>query len=488
MGKIDRALVISILGVSQLTWAAPFDVADTVSQSASDDTVVTIHPAQRREDARWARERLSEDPLVRVARELSGRPMRPEVALRSDTSILEVRQSFRRGGSLTQTQLRGAFTARSRLELPGLAGLDSDTVEDMLKKAMGQQATWASAELSDGSLAYTTTDQAMGFRVWKRDDALLVDSYHPVVEEDALWRAAVEVLEVDDPWRITERWTEGSSPLVSAVGVPAGVEQDFQNGAKYTRRGGYSVLTIPSQADASWEDVVSRLMTGQTPSHGWGQGPWQSPTHGVLKEDEEPHHRWVRHEWRSPQQDAAEPGTQRIFVTVDEGAKAVDSQLGHVLPFWIERDEASVVIRFSPGQLMANPLFWHLVDQVVPMESPRVKDNGWLGEVTDDYRVGWSGRGGQFCQSFSQSIELCTERDQMSPMALYWERITFDTENTQLSHALLSGLVHRRDDQWHPKGIAEEMSALCHLTVDRAAYDVECQAGDVQGSWSVNPF
>lgn len=475
---VPRAFVLGGLLVAMCGLARAGAPADSESPSVGDDgdgavahrpcpepqaeapealtasTAPLLTPRELRQERQRWRQALREQPLWTVARARYGRGEAPQIISRLDddpTQATQVRQDLAGGASYTSTWLLGAFSMWSRLTLPALPTGELDGLVSDVQSALAAGQQWQSVSLADGSRSYQTADLSAAFRLLVTPDSVVIDTHDAVVSDDVVWRVASGLFAPDGPWTVTERIEERDWLPALSVGAPEGVEQSFAGGIQYRRHVGAAQLSIPSAQPGQVSSVVAALMDAQAPSHAWGAHPWDQQLY---------------------------PGERTFYATAAKAGDVMDTER-HPRPFWVYQRGSDVEIWLAHPKFMGEPLWWHLAEHVAPAAPPTVTDNGWLGDVTDDHRVGWSGNGGRSCQVFSHGFAFCEEVDPMSPLAMLFQDIAFPQGQDDVSRAILSELVAETSDgaAWRPMGLTEQLLQSCQVSVDSTGLDVYCSNG-----------
>ena len=429
--------------------------------ASSEPTAPLLTPRQQQQERRRWRQTLREQPLWSVARARYGRGEAPQVISRladDPTQATQVRQRLAGGVTYTSTRMLGAFAMWSRLELPAMPDAAVDGLVHDVQSALAAGAQrWQSQALSDGSLSYQTADLSAAFRLHVTPAGVVIDTYDAVNSDDVVWRVASELFEPAGSWSVTERLQGLGAQPSFGVGIPAQVEQSFSGGIHYTRDIGGSHLSMPSAQEEQVAAVVAALMELQAPNHEWGIHPWA-------------------------------PGDRTFYAALEEVGGSSDTDR-HRLPFWVHQSGGDVEIWLSHPAMVTEPLWWHVAEHVAPTAPPTASENGWLGYVTSDHRVAWSGRGGRFCQEFSQGFVFCDEVDQLTPHAMVIQGVSFPEGHDAISRAILSGLVEETRDgaAWRPIGLTEELLSSCQVSASAAGIDLYCSRG-IDTWLSVEPF
>lgn len=418
---------------------------------------------QRQERRRW-RQTLRDQPLWTVARARYGRGEAPQIISRLDhdpTQATRVRQELVGGASYTSTWMLGAFAMWSRLELPAMSANDvAGLVSDVQSALAPGEQQWQSRPISDGSRSYQTSDLSAAFRLHVTPAGVVIDTHDAVVRDDVMWMVVSGLFESAGAWSVTERVEDRVALPGLSVGMPQQVEQSFSEGIHYRRDARSSLITMTNAQEEHVSAIIAALMSAQAPRHDWESHPWL-------------------------------PGDRTFYSTVQGvdafgGIKDTDR---HRLPFWVYQRGNDVEIWLTHAAFAQEPLWWSTVEHVAPTARPTTEDNGWLGDVTDDHRVSWSGSGGRSCQVFSHGFVFCHEVDQMSPLAMLMQNIAFPAGHDDISRAVLSGLAETTDDgaAWRSTELTRELLRACQVSVQSTGIDVYCSSG-IETGLSGEPF
>lgn len=466
-GGRARSSVGLLSVLSGVTLACPLAEAGAPGEHGAEvaQAAPLLSPRQQQQERRRWRQLLREQPLWTVAQARHGRGEAPQVISRLDddpTQATQVRQQLSDGVTYTSTWLLGAFSMWSRLELPVMSAEEVDELVHDVQSALAVRGQrWRCESLSDGSLSYQAVDLSAAFHLRVTPAGVVIDSYDVVNDGDVVWRVVSDLFTPAGAWTVTQRSDEHSPSSTLGVGLPEAGEQSFAEGVRYRRDGGASSITMPSARAEHVEAVVAALMEAQAPEREWGIHPW--------------------------------PEGARVFYATLEGSEGARGDVSaadrHRLPFWLHHSGSEVQIWLSHATLFREPLWWHVVEHVAPTAPPTTSENGWLGDVTDDHRVAWSGREGRSCQSFAHGFELCDEVDQMTPHAMLLQELAFPPGQEDLSRAILSGLVAQTSDgtAWRPLGLTQELLSSCQVSVSSTGLDLYCSNG-IETWLSGEPF